>query len=331
MYKIRKYFPITLALCIYACVYWVRYVQGGWDIQIEILEDFRKYLDQVTRNFLPSPQAELLSGILLGNNKDLPGQLRLALRDTSTLHIVVASGQNLSLLTAFSLGLSGLIKRKLAITLSSFLAIFYICLTGAQIPILRAAIMFFMASLAQIVGREKDGIWALIIAAGFMLLINPKWLIDLSFQLSFLATAGVVIVAPLLFKYLDKLPIIGQDLAVTLGAQIMVTPIIGLNFHQFSIVGILTNLLILWTIPVIMILGIIFLLSSFIFSPMATLLALFLNILLTYFIYIVQFFSSFSWAWIYVGEYSWIVWVGYYLIIAGFLKFIYDMQQVKQE
>lgn len=317
-------FAIFLAIFLYLLLYWIRYIQGGWEIQIEILNEFRAYLDQVVSNYLPSPQAELLSGILLGNNKDLLGTLRLALRDTSTLHIVVASGQNLSLLTAFSLSLSGLIKRKLAIVISLLLVVFYILLTGAQVPILRAAIMFFMATLAQILGREKDGIWALIITVGFMLLVNPNWISDLSFQLSFLATFGVIVVAPLLLKYLDRLPVIGQDLSVTLAAQLMVMPVIGLNFHQFSNVGAITNVLILWVIPPLMILGIIFLISSFISVPLTVLLALILNALLTYFIYIVQFFASVPFAWEYVGEFHWIVWVGYYILITGILVLLKD-------
>ncbi len=275
---------------------------------------------------MPSPQAELLSGILLGQNKSLPGDFKLSLRDTSTLHIVVASGQNLSMVAGFFLSLAGLIKRRQAIILSLLAVIFYTLLTGAQVPVLRAAIMFGLASLATIFGRQKEGWWLLVVAAALMLLINPEWILDLSFQLSFLATFGVVVVAPLLLKSLDKIPFLGQDLAVTLGAQVMVAPVIAAYFHQVSLVSLVTNALILWTIPFAMILGSITLVLSFIWLGLAWIFGLAASALLTYFIYIVKFFASLPFAWEYVGEQVWLVWVGYYMVVGGIMLLLKNAQ-----
>lgn len=300
-------------------IFLLRSQQGGWEIKWEVLQPQRQILDQKIASLLPSPQAELLSGILLGNKKDLPGSFKLALRDTSTLHIVVASGQNLSMVAGFFLVLAGLIKRRTALILSLMAAIFYTLLSGLQIPIIRAVIMFSLASLAQIFGRQKDAVWTLIVTAGLLLLINPDWISSLSFQLSFLATLGVMVAAPIFVKYFKVLPIIGQDLAVALGAQLLVMPVIIQNFHQLSIVGVLTNLLVGWTIPFVMVLGSIMLALSLIWAPLAQVVSLTTSALLTYFIYIVQFFASLPFAWEYVGEQVWIVWVGYYLVVGGVL------------
>ncbi len=306
-----KKLPLILAILLYILIYLIRRQQGGWEVELDLYPNLRADLDKRISQLLPSPQAQLLSGIVLGNKKDLPADLKLALRDTSTLHIVVVSGQNLTLLGGLILSLSGLIRRKIAIITAFLAIIFYTILTGAQIPVLRAAIMVFLSLLAQVFGRERDGIWVLMITAALLLLINPRWISDLSFQLSFLATAGVIIVAPVLLKYLKNMPIIGQDLAVTTGAQLMVMPIIAQYFHQLSIVGIITNLLIGWTVPFIMILGpIMLVLEDF---------AILAEAFLTYFIYIVQFFSSLSFAWVYVGEQLWMVWVGYYMVLGGIL------------
>lgn len=310
--------PIVLAILLYILIYFLRWQQGGWELQLDLFPDLRQALDERISHLLPSPQSELLSGILLGEKKNLPGPLRLALRDTSTLHMVVVSGQNLTLLAGLIMTLAGLLKRRVAISITLLSIIGYTILTGAQIPVLRAAIMAACAYLAQLSGRQKEGAWVLIVVAALLLLINPLWIADLSFQLSFLATAGVVIVAPILLNYF-KLPLIGQDLAVTTGAQLMVMPIIIQNFHQLSLVGIVANLLTAWTIPFIMILGSITLLVSFFSQLLAQILAIAVGVLLTYFIYIVQFFSSLPFAWEYVGEKIWIVWVGYYLVLAGIL------------
>jgi competence protein ComEC len=318
-------FSIILAILLYVLIYFIRLQQGGWEFKTEILKDFRAGLDNQISSLLPTPQAELLSGILLGQNEDLPGRLRLALRDTSTLHIVVASGQNLSMLAGFCLLLSGLIKRKLAISLSFLAITFYVLLTGAEIPILRAAVMVSLTFLAQVIGREKDGAWVLFWTVALMLLINPNWLFELSFQLSVLATTGLVILAPIIMKRLKFLPIfIKQDLSVSLGAQLLVLPIIAQNFHQFSLVALPANLLVLWTIPFIMIGGAILILLSFITPPLAVIVASLLNALLSYFVFIVSLFGSYEFAWIYVGEQMWLVWLGYYLIIAALVKFLYE-------
>jgi len=291
----------------------VRFQQGGWDINLDLFPGIRQSLDQRIEKLLPSPQAELLSGILLGNKKNLPAELKLALRDSSTLHIVVVSGQNLTLLAGLFLKLSGLLKRKTAILISFAAIIFYTMLTGAQIPVVRAAIMATLAFSAEAFGRQKSGIWVLMMTGGAMLLVNPKWISELSFQLSFLATFGVIVVAPALGRVLNRLPLfIKQDIAITTGAQIMVMPIIIQNFHQLSVVGIFANLLVGWTIPFIMILGVAMLV-------LGSILSLVTSIFLTYFIFVVQFFANLPFAWQYVGEQVWIVWVGYYLVMAGVL------------
>lgn len=309
--------PILLSLILYLFIFYLRSIQGGWDLKLELFKSQRQFLDQKISQLLPSPQAELLSGILLGQNKDLPSELKLALRDTSTLHIVVASGQNLSMIGGLFLTFSSFIRRRNAILISLLAITLYALLTGFQLPILRAAIMFALASLGQLFGRQSDGFRILIITVLLMLLINPGWLFQLSFQLSVMATFGVIVVAPILLKLLGKLPLIGQDLAVTLAAQVMVTPIIAQNFHQFSYVSLITNVLILWTIPFIMIFGSIVLFLGIIWQTLATFFVLIVNALLTYFIYIVYFFSSLPFSWQYIGEKIWIVWVGYYFLLAA--------------
>lgn len=326
MYKISEKLPLILTFVLYILLFWLRTLQGGWDIKIDLFQDLRSTFNQKINNLLPSPQSQLLSGILLGYRENLPGNLKLALRDTSTLHIVVVSGQNLSMLAAFFWALSGLIKRRFANTLAFLAIIFYTLLTGVQVPVLRAVIMASLAMFAQSVGRQRDGFWILTITAGFMLLINPRWIFDLSFQLSFMATMGLVVVAPILLQYLKSLPVIGHDLAVSTGAQLMVVPIIAQTFHQFSIVGIITNVLVGWTIPPLMILGFPLLLISFISEGLAQFFAILINILLTYLIYVVQFFASLPFAWEYIGEKVWIVWVGYYLILAAVMLLLKNGQ-----
>lgn len=328
---------LGLTILLYLLIYLVRYQQVDLshkkqDTGLDLFPQIRKNLDQKIATLLPSPQSELLSGIVLGKEQssfasqsksDSFVQLRLAMRDTSTIHMMVVSGQNLTLLAGFVLSLRGLINRKKAVALSLVVILGFTVLTGGQIPVLRAALMITLSSVAAIFGRQNDGARALFITGGLLLLINPLWLFDLSFQLSFLATFGVIVVSPVLEKILKFVPnIIRQDLAVTIGAQVMVTPIILQNFHQLSLVSIAANLMVSFTIPVIMISGIIMLLASFVFVPLATILSLGVAAVLTYFIFIVKFFANLSFAWVYIGEQAIIFWVGYYFLVFGSLLFI---------
>lgn len=318
MKQFKAKVPIISAVIIYLIIYIIRFQQGGWEINLDLFPDFRKQLDEKIATLLPSPQAQLLSGITLGQKKDLPFDLKIALRDTSTLHMVVVSGQNLSLLAILILKFSGFLTRRVAIILSFSVITFYVILTGGQIPVLRAAVMAFLSGTAQLFGRSNDGFWALLLTASVMLLINPLWIIQISFQLSFLATFGLVVIAPVLSKYLQKLPLfLRENLAATLGAQLAVFPIIAQNFHQLSLVSLPANILTLWTMPYIMSGGLIMLILIFLSEVLAKIISFGLNILLTYFIYVVHFFASLPFAWEYVGEKVWIVWVGYYLILAS--------------
>lgn len=312
--------PWVLVIVLYILLYLIRLQQGGFNLQTDIFQKQRGVLVQKIGQFLPSTQASLLSGILLGVKQDLPFNLRLALRDTSTLHIVVASGQNLTMLAGFVMHLAGLIKRRTAILSAFAIIILYTLFTGAQIPIVRAAIMFGFASFAQVYGRQNSGLWVLAVTAALLLLINPRWILDLSFQLSFLASFGVIVVAPILERLMRILPVVIRgNLAVTLGAQLMVLPVIASNFHQISFVSIIANLLVLWIVVYIMGGGFLFLAVALVWQFGGEILGLVLSVMLTYFIYIVQFFAGLPFAWEYIGEQEWVVWVGYYLMLGGIL------------
>lgn len=270
---------------------------------------------------LPQPQAGLLMGMVLGVKGSLPFEFRGALERTSTVHMVVVSGQNLTLLSGFILSLAAVFGRKKTILLNLGVILFYAFLTGFQIPVIRAAIMVILASTAQLFDREADSIWILSVTAGLMLLFNPNWLLSISFQLSFLATIGVIIVAPEVINRLNFLPnLIKQDLGISFAAQALTWPIIAINFHQASLVGLFANAFVLWTVPFIMISGAFALLTSLISIKIGLILTLIPGALLTYFTYVVTFFNRFFISSIYIEDYSIFVWLGYYiLLLAGYL------------
>lgn len=279
----------------------------------------RLYLSHQIDQFLPSQPAVLLSGILLGQKQDLDPRLKKMLVDTSTIHIVVVSGQNLSLLAGFILLLAPYFGRRRTVLLSLFVIVLYSLLTGLQVPVIRAALMSLIALTAVLLGRDRNNFWILLLTGYLMILFEPNWLFSISFQLSFLATLAVVVVAPIILPFFRFIPsFFREDLAVSLAAQLMTLPIIAANFGRISLIGVLPNLLVLWTISIVMISGVTLLVVSFIpiFGQIVALMPL---LLLTYFIYVVTFFSQLPFSTVQIDRLHWLVWVGYYILLFGVL------------
>lgn len=295
-------------------------LQADNSLQLEspgLFLELRQKLSQISTEILPQPQAALLNGIILGLKSGLPPEFQLALRNTSTVHIVVASGQNLTLLSGFLLTFAQILGRKKTILASVFICIFYAFLTGLQIPIIRAAVMMIFTSIGQLFDREIDSWFCLSFAALLMLIFEPNWLLSISFQLSFLATIGAAILAPELIKRTSVLPsIIKENLLVSLSAQALTAPLIAAYFQQFSLSGLIVNTLILGVVAPIMVSGTIVLMTSLIILPVGEFLSLIPNILLTYFVYIVNFFNQ-DWSSIWVGRVNGFIYLGYYLLITA--------------
>lgn len=292
------------------------------DIYIEDLgaafREQRQFLAQQFRSQLPPDQAVLLSGILLGQKEELPKDLKDALTSTSTIHIVVVSGQNLSMIAGFCLLLAPIIGRRRTVLLTLFVIVLYSLLTGLQIPVLRAALMSTMALIGVLLGRDRQNWWILLLTASVMLIFEPNWLFSISFQLSFLATFAVVVFAPVLIKSVSFIPIfLREDLAVSLSAQLLTLPIIASNFGEISIVGVLVNVLVLWTIPPLMIAGFILLVNQLFLPQISQFWAVFPYILLTYFLYIIQFFTLIPFATVKTSDFHILFWIGYYILLFG--------------
>ncbi len=300
-------------------------IENSLPFSLPIVEKLRTNLVEGAKHLLPSPQAGLLLGMAIGYKDEIPYNYNQVLKKVGIVHVVVVSGQNLTMVAGFILSFSQFLGRRKTIILSMSLVSFYLFLAGFQIPVIRAAIMFGLASVGKLFGREGDDIRILLATALGMLIINPLWIISVSFQLSFAATVGVVIVAPMLKKSARFIPeVLKEDILVTISAQILTAPIIAFHFNQFSAAGFFVNLLLLWTIPFIMITGALVLLVSLTSINTAQLLALIPGIFLTYFIDVVALFNK-PWASQYIDRFSIIQLIGIYATLASICAFLYNL------
>ncbi len=257
------------------------------------LYEFKAAAETAIAELLPEPSAALLTGILLGNDSGIPPDLKQNFADTNTAHIIAISGFNVAILIgvlafvlrrpsyalqtrAVNAPNSSIVTRAFALLtghlgtiLIILFLILYTLLVGASASVVRACIMGSLAVIALDLGRTSWAFNALAIAAFVMTLLNPYVLWDVGFQLSFLATLGLLIYAPRLQKRFEEwlkkrvgdararhLAGFFQDaFIVTFAAFIVTAPLIIVYFHRLSLVGFLTNFLVLPIQPPIMVLG----------------------------------------------------------------------------
>lgn len=285
------------------------------------LYNFRGRLEKVIEAVLPEPQASLLIGILLGVKKEMPENFLNNLRNTGTLHIIVASGYNLSVIAGFLVSfLVWLMNRKKALVVAFLGVLFYTLMVGAEPPVVRAAIMAGLAYTAKYLGRMSDGLITLIITAIIMLFLSPLILFDIGFQLSLMATTGILLIQPLLkeVRFL-RLPLFGDNLATTLAAQIGVMPIILANFGNLSWLSPLINALVLPLIPLLMNLGGVVVLFGLVSRPIAQVLSWLLWLPLTYFVRLIEFFGGLGWINFDIDRLSFWWALGYYFVLGMIL------------
>lgn len=226
-----------------------------------VLPEIRKRMIETINNSLPQPENSLVAGIALGSRENLTEEFRNSLVSSGTLHVVVASGTNITLLAKFFITiLVVFFRRQIALPIAFILIWLYVFIIGPEAPIVRAALMGSLTFLAQESGRIYLAWWGLILSALVMLLINPLWIQDIGFLLSFAATTSILAfekpIRNLISGKLRYFPAWFRDnFSTSLAAQAGVLPIIWFSFGQVSVWSPITNGLVLWTIPPIIILG----------------------------------------------------------------------------
>jgi len=258
-----------------------------------LLYNVREKLLESIKIALPEPHASLVAGVTLGIKSGIPQDFSDILKKTGTAHVVVASGMNVTLVAGFLVNALTLVfSRKKAIPLAVFGIWVYALISGFDAPIIRAAIMGSFAFIAQRVGRVVFAWKGLIFSALIMLIINPGWIRDIGFILSFTATASILYFEPKIRKRISFLPkIIRENFSTSLSAQIAVSPIIYLTFGQFNIFSPLINTLIAPVIAPMTIIAGMGSLVSIIIPGFGKLIILLVYPLTSYFIWVVKLFT----------------------------------------
>ncbi len=265
------------------------------NIFIKFVSSLRNRIFEKVRETLPSPEADLLIGIVLGDDSGFDKTTQDQFARTGLMHIVAASGTNVSIVGgAIYLSLLGVIGRRKAIIFSILGIGLYAILSGLSPSIQRAAVMGIITYFALFLGRQTYALWGLGITGFLLILINPYIVFDIGFQLSFMATLGILLLDPLLKKVtLLSKGILKEDFSITLAAYISLFPLLLYHFQTFTPFSLFANILVLWTIPIVTVLGglgaLIILVSNFLAVPVLWV----VYPLLHYILIVSKFFSNF--------------------------------------
>ncbi len=224
------------------------------------LLDVKDRVRQAVRRMLPMPESALLNGVLIGDDNDIPQSLSDAFRRTGTSHIVAISGFNVSIVITLVVGLlSRLVNPRRAAAIALPAIWLYAIFVGGSASVLRATLMATITLVGILLWRRGFTLNTLCAAAAFMLIADPNALFDLGFQLSFLATLGLVLYATRISSpaqrwvqarvqqpRAQRMVLFALDgVLMTLAAQLTTLPLIIVISGQLSLVSVVTNALVL--------------------------------------------------------------------------------------
>lgn len=205
-------------------------------------------------------QAGTLEGILFGDTGRIPPSALDMYKATGVMHVFAASGANVGFVMALAWGCFFFLPKKFRIFASLGVIFLYASLCQGNPPILRATILGAAVLLGMLGKGGLSGLRWLLFAALILFVLNPLYLRDISFQLSFAAAWGMLALSPRLkeSRLILKLPrLLRQPASITFGAQIAVLPLLADVFHRVSLVGFVTNLFLLFLLGAALQLGLI--------------------------------------------------------------------------
>lgn len=239
-------------------------------------EDMRNRISHAFSPYMDPVRLHILGTLLFGGNyNDIPQQIMNSFSATGIVHILSVSGSHVALLFGFLYFLGKWIHlpEKVVISAAILLVLFYSFLSGLVPPVIRAAVMGILSVGGVFLDREKSSLNLLGAAVTGMLLWDPFYLYDVSFQLSVGASAGILIFyRPLshFFNRFSHLPHwIGEGIALSTAAQVLTIPLVLYDFHSFPLYFIPANLFVTPVLEWVIIAGLLAAVLSFVFLPLA--------------------------------------------------------------
>jgi len=213
---------------------------------------------------MPQREAALARGFVLGEDEEIDAGTKEDFRRAGLSHLLAVSGQNITLLALLAMPLLGMLgiplRQRLLWVLGSIAV--YVPVAGAGPSVQRAGVMGALGLLATLGGRRSSKLYALAVAAGVTLAIDPAIAGDVGWQLSFAAVLGILLLATPLQRAIASRTGTGlwrralaEGIAMTIAATLATAPLIAFHFETFSTTSLLANVLALPAVAPAMWLG----------------------------------------------------------------------------
>lgn len=285
---------------------------------------FKQRMVDGIQQSVAAPEHTLILGVVLGLTNAVPDDVLDQFRRTGTSHVLVISGMNVSVLVMiFTKALLRVgVSRRVVVWVMVPLLVLYVLITGVQPSATRAAVCGGVVLLAQTWGRSGAALRVLLYAAAAMLLVNPLLLwYDAGFQLSFAATAGILLLNKWSVQRLWWVPEtfeLRETLASTISASIATVPIIAYSFHNFSPISFIANLFMVPLMNVVLLYGMALAAVGLVWVPLATWIGLPLYYVMHLGLQVVGWSATVPYASLTVPEFpAWVVALVYMHIVLG--------------
>lgn len=270
----------------------------------------RYRIQGILETYIPSDYAAFAKALLLGDTSQLPYRVDTDLKVSGIRHVVAVSGLHISIFFAIISTIT-FRKRFLTALVGMPLLILFAAVAGFTPSVTRACIMCGLMLVAQLLNKEYDGPSALSFAVLVMLAVNPYCIGSVSFQLSVASVAGIFLFAPEIREKLTAglknkkgkqyglLRKLAAGVSVTIGAQILTIPLCAYYFGVVSLVGVFTNLLVLWTVSLTFCLLVAVCVLALVCLPLAVIAGSVAGVLIRYVLTAAKIMAAFPWAAVY--------------------------------
>lgn len=222
------------------------------------LDNYRQYFLSIIKSIYPKEEAIYLWWILLWARESIDKDLKQSFNNSGLTHIIAVSWFNITILVIFVWFIVKFLPVYFRLIIISFVIISFTFLVWPSASVIRASIMWLVAYFILISWRKWDSLSILIFSCFLMILFSPFSLnYDISFHLSFLAVLWIIYTQNFfskIFSFLPNILSIKEAIVMTFSALAFTLPIMIFNFWQLSILSPISNLLVIWTIPISMLL-----------------------------------------------------------------------------
>jgi ComEC/Rec2-related protein len=262
-----------------------------WSSFLQVGLNARDYVQKISNENLPEPQASIMYGILTGDNPVFSKGFQEDLRNVGVMHIVAASGFNVIVISALLKKITARFPRSIGLVTEFLTLLIYVVIAGFSASIIRAVIMYFIVSICKVSGRKSLALLSLLYTALVFSVVNPFILVSASFLLSFSATLGLILFMPVMNYILPKA---SESVKSTFSATLATAPVSAFLFGTFSLTGILANLIVVPAIENVMLWSIVAIFLDLFSKPLSRIVFSAILILLKYFEICVSYFSLYG-------------------------------------